>query len=235
MHRLLYNFAVATTLVLGSTTSFAAPVTHALSITYDGTAPILDTTFTGPTLSFHNRGFGTASIAPFAVGEGDTIETTINFTGGGLTLNAGPSPVSQGFFLNFSSSAFNFSTHNPDNDPVLSYDRTREGAVTSFTGDYSGDVVNAPQVGAPPNASPSFQVGALGDFTGSTVTIFQMTLTSTFTNIAYLPGFESWDGTLLDTVSLSVLEINSVTVPTPGALALLGFGLIGLGMRRVIR
>lgn len=209
----------------------AAPVTHNLALSFDGSAPDVDfddfVSSNGTT--FRLRSFGIGPITPFSLGEGDTVNMTLTFTGGGLTISDS-SFGEQLFSMNLTTSSFDGFTDNPGRDPVVTYDRTREVTVTSFSGDYDGPFTQDPSIGNSIGA-PTFGLSALGPFTDTTLTIFEMTITSTYTNIAYQPGFEVWQGALVDGFNLTVFDELDF-VPAPGALALIGVGLIGLGAVR---
>lgn len=222
---------------LQAQTATATPVTHSFSATVDGTSGIdvsgaATGTFAGSELRIF-PGISSTPGYPFAFADGDTIEVDVTVTGPGLTL------TDAGFGLNeiiaFSAftqdSTFDFLADNPGEDTVISYDRTVTVTVDSFSGALAAGPLTVAT--ALENIAPAFSMSAFLNFTDSSVTLFEFTMTATYSNFVYGAGFESYAGDDIEGgLNTLIVADDLLPVPAPGALALLGFGLLGLCVRR---
>lgn len=233
----LLPLAVAGLVGLGASMANATPVTHSFSATIDGTSGIdvsgaANGQFAGSELRIF-PGVSSTPGYPFAFADGDTIEVDVTVTGPGLTL------TDAGFGLNeiiaFSAftqdSTFDFLADNPGEDVVISYDRTVTVTVDSFSGVLAAGPLTVAT--ALENIAPAFSMSAFLNFTDSSVTLFEFTMTATYSNFVYGVGFESYAGDDIEGgLNSFIVADDLLPVPAPGAIALLGFGLLGLVARR---
>lgn len=227
--------ALAGTLALGSTAALAMPVTHTLTATIDA-----NDIFEVPNPINLNGGVaGTARLQivpitysgfPFTLNDGDTLEIDYSVINGGLTLN------DLGFGLDelvtfgglATNSPFDPLTDNPGQDTVLTFDHSTTVTLSNFAGDYPGNPLTWSDSAI--NFAPTVSMAMRGNFTDSSVTLFDFSISRTFTNIVFQPGFGAFSGPITATgFTGSALFLDELTpAPAPGALALMGFGLFGL-------
>lgn len=224
--------AMAGALTFASTAALAMPVTHSLTATMDGTPLVTLPTGPGAIVDAQVQVFAPTFGGgfPFVLNDGDTIEIDFTVTGPGLTLT--DLGVGEDEFLVTgvfqTSSLFDFGTDNPGGAPVLHYDRSTTVTVTNFTGDYPGNPIVS-GTASTFATSPSVTMFSRGNYTDSTVTLFEFTISSTFSNFVLDPAFSAFSGPLEITGGSTLLAVDQVTpAPAPGALAMMGFGLIGL-------
>lgn len=228
--------AVAGLIGLASSVTNATPVTHSFSTTVDGASVFtLPGPFTGQFAGAEVRFFtGLSSTAsyPFTLADGDTIELDVSVTGPGLTLtDTGfglPELVSFGSFTQ--DVDFFVPDDNPDEDIVVTYDRTVTVTVDDFSGSLDGPLTISSTL---EGLAPAFALSAFLNFTDSSVTLFDFTISATYSNFVYGAGFESYAGDDIDGGSSILLVADDLLpVPAPGALALLWVGLLGVAVRR---
>lgn len=214
----------------------AAPVTHQVTAIFDG-QPVVQFDNNSPLrtqdyrLSFYQA--EQYSGFPFTFVDGDTIEMTFNFTNGGITLADKGFGEPENFLIPSLSidPDFDFGIDNPDFNEVMSYDVNSTITIGNFTGDLTSNTFNRSFTDFP-SVAPRFSTSFRDNITDSTVTISEMTISSTFTNIMYLPGFEQYSS--FQTISapngflITFDEVAPLPVPLPGALALIGVGLFGV-------
>lgn len=230
---------MATVIGLCATSAQAVPITHNVSLTVDAPAVFnigVNSTLGPGTLSSYGNAVYTGFPLTFA--DGDTIELDVTVNGGGIVMNNGPTAGALealfGFRYRVSDIPFDQPTDNPTNAFMMTYDRTTTVTVTNFTGDLVSNTIVSSFVGGT-NNTPAFNQISVGNYTNSTVSLTQFTIATTFTNINFLPGFEtyaSFQSITATNPNVLVLHEN-LGVPLPGALALIGVGLLGLvGLRR---
>lgn len=219
---------VSTALV--STPIMAMPVTHKLTATIDGNPLVTsDSPFNGLNRVFTRYQVTQETGFPFVLNEGDTIETAYTVINGGLTLRDSGFGLDEMLFqLLPINSPFVPSLENPNSQAVVVYRRTTSVTATNFLGDYAGDtlVTNVRST----SGVPAVSLFDINNFTDSAVTLFNFTISSTFTDIDFQPGFEAYAGPIEyvgggDFITLD--QFAPISVPAPGTLVFLGLGLLG--------
>lgn len=183
----------------------AAPTgTFANQVTFDGYG----------TYDSRVRAWFGLSLTPFNVANGDTLETTVNFdTPVDFLDSLGGQPES--IFIQISNGV----------EPVGGFNVTRDhqlAAVAGASGDLTGDPVGFSSA----LTTVTEQVGQIvvGNLTNSLVTLTGFTLTTDFL-------FVDAQSAPFTTATLFIVDDMS-PVPAPGALLLLGVGLVALRLRR---
>lgn len=224
--------------VLVSTSVFAAPVTHRLTAIIDGNPLVtLNSPFNDINRVFSRYNVTQETGFPFILNEGDTIETEYTVINGGLTLQDKGFGLDEMLFqLLPINSSFVPSIENPNSRAVVVYKRTTSVTASHFTGDYNGDTLVTDVRST--SGVPAVSLFDINNFTDSSVTLFNFTISSTFTDIVFQPGFDSYEGPIEyigggDFITLD--QFSPLSAPSPGALALVSFGLMGLTARRCTR
>lgn len=220
-------------LLLASTAAVATPVTHSLTATIDGN-PLASSVgqINGQTRVFTRYRVIQETGFPFVLNQGDTIETTYTVTNGGLTLtDNGPGQDETLLHILPINSPFVQSVDNPGSLPVVVYHRTTSLTVANSTGDYAGDSLVTNVLST--SGVPAVSLFDINNYTDSSVTLFNFTISSTFTSIVFQPGFELYEGPIEYVGGGNFITLDQFsTVPAPGSLVLLGFALLSLSMRR---
>lgn len=233
------TFAIAGVVALVSSAAHAVPVTHSFSATIDSTSgfvlpgPFADQ-FAGSEVRFF-PGVSSDATYPFSLADGDTIEVDVSVTGLGLAITDAGFGLSE--LISFGSFTqdvgFDPGIDNPGGDTVLTYDRTVTVTVDSFAGSLDGPLTVTSTL---ENLAPAFSLSAFLNFTDSSVTLFDFTISATYSNFVYGAGFESYAGEDIEGgLGIAIVADDLLPVPAPGAAALLGFGLVGFAARRRIR
>lgn len=226
-----YVFLTIASLAIEAAPASATVFTH--NVTFDA-ASILDLgTFNNPTGSQRIQlvpSGAMSSTGVFTITAGDTIETNITISNGGLTLQNGAAGTNEVLRFGWNVPGFNVNAQNPGLMPVVTYNRTNELIINSFGGslNVTPDVVDTFS-----QPAPTFNQFYIGNITDSIVTLTNFTIRTTFHSIVFDAPFDQDFSLPIEITSNSLLAIDQVyPAPAPGAIALLGFGLLGIGMRR---
>lgn len=195
-----------------------------------GTFPI--TTLNGGTLGTRRLqlGFNQGGLVSGVINQGDVVETNVTIINGGLTLDSGPQGGSDELLVQtFGVPGFNINTENPLQEPLLEITRTHELIVQSHTGALN---TLAAYTDTFTNISPQFSNAYEGNITDSMVTLTSFTLRTTYDAITFLSPFDQQLSLPVEITGSTIFALDQRVVPAPGALALLGFGLLGLAVRR---
>lgn len=196
-----------------------------------GTSPFFDPTGTV------QLGTQRIQLAPTPLGEfaatlnqGDVIETNFTITNGALTLESLQSGSDEIIALTFASTTpFDVNAENPNLDPVVELTRTHELIVNAHTGTLN---LISPYTDTVSLFGPSFANFYRGNITDSVVNLTSFTLRTTYDAINFVSPFDQQFSLPVDIQSGTFIVADQRVVPAPGALALLGFGLLGLTWRR---
>lgn len=209
----------------------AAATVFTHNVTFDASSIINLGTFGTPTgtqrVQLVPPGGNTNS---FTITSGDTIETNVTFTNGGLTLESVGGATQEVLFMGYNVPGFDINAENPGFAPVVTYDRTTELIVNSFSGSLNAtpDFINTFS-----QPSPTFNNFYLGNITDSIVTLTNFTIRTTFNSIVFETPFDQDFSLPIEVTSSSFIATDQIyPAPAPGALALLGLGLLGLAARR---
>jgi len=164
------------------------------------------------------------------INQGDILETNVTIINGGLTLDSGAQSGSEEvLFQSIIADGFDPGTDNPNQDPLIEITRTHELIVQSHTGDLN---TVAAYTSTFTNISPQFSNIFAGNITDTMVTLTSFTIRTTFDAITFLSPFDQQFSLPINVSGNVILALDQRAVPAPGALALLGFGLLGLAARR---
>lgn len=196
-----------------------------------GTSPFFDATGT------QQLGTQRGQISPTPLGEfgatlnqGDVIETNFTVINGGLNLESLQSGSDEIIALTFAlTTPFDVNAENPNLDPLVELTRTHELIVNAHTGSLN---LTSPYTDTVSLFGPSFSNFYRGNITDSVVSLTSFTLRTTFDVINFVAPFDQQFSVPVDIQSGTFLAVDQRVVPAPGALALLGFGLLGLSARR---
>lgn len=197
-----------------------------------GTIPI--TLIGGSTIGTQRFQIGSNQGGPFsaAINQGDVLETNVTVINGAWTLESGPQAGSDEIlFQSIDADVFNPPVDNPNQDPVMEITRTHELIVHSSTGDLN---VVSPFTNTQTLTTAQFSNFFTGNITDSAVSLTSFTLRTTYDSITFLSPFDQQLSLPINVTTNGIISLDQrvLDVPAPGALALLGFGLLGLGLRR---
>lgn len=220
--------------------SSAHATTFNVALEYNDPAVVNDNAFvlapnTGR-LRIFNETSGALPVSVTGFADGDTIALNVTFGGSGLSLQDLGNPfIGPVEFMSFGALLLNGwdqLTDNPSNATVMTLDTSTTITITGFTGSLTNTVFNASATGVVA-VSPSLVLSQAFDFTTSNANITSLTFSRTFSNIQFVSPFDglSLPNDFTGLASALVLD-DSAGVPAPGALALLGLGVFGVGAVR---
>ncbi len=240
------SFAAALLLSFGVTSGARATI-FTYDLTYGSSTPLV-------TLDPFNVGgnngrlrlFGeTSGAAPLTINDfhdGDTVTINFTFGGGGLTLQDTGSPF-LGNVEALAGLAFTVNgwtppggTIDPGDPLVYTADIHSTLSVTGYSGDLTSSFIDTGTMYAVPSLTASLEIQFVANITNSSVALTSFTISRTFSNfIIYNEATnDPYPDFTAAVANIAVLDDSSV--PAPGALALLGLGLIGFGgLRRKLK
>lgn len=174
-------------------------------------------------------GFNQGGTFSASINQGDVLETNVTVINGGLTLESFQAGSNEILFQSIGVVGIDPVTFNPNQDPVMEITRTHELIVHSSTGDLN---VVSPFTSTQTLLSAQFSNFFAGNITDSSVTLTSFTLRTTYDAITFLSPFDQQLSLPIDIATNGIIALDQRVVPAPGALALLGFGLLGLSLRR---
>ncbi len=230
----LTTLAAAALVSLGFTASASATV-HTFNLSYSDTPlatldPFVIAGNPGR-LRVFNDGPGTLAVNGFQDGDSVSIDFTVG--GAGLHLQDTGNP----FLTNieviglnaFLLSGWNPSIDNPNNHVVYTADNQTTLTITGYSGDLTSTTFSTGVFSASATA-PALNATFGGNITNSDVWLTSFNITRTWSNIQFVNEFSGLSLPMDFTANGQMIAIDdNAAVPAPGALTLLGLGLLGFG------
>jgi hypothetical protein len=212
----------------------ASAAVHTFNLSYSDAPDLINNTYVLGGNTGRLRGFLEAS-SPFAINgfqSGDTISVNFNVGGAGLHLQDTGNPFignQENFGLGgFVLDGWNQSVSNPTQQIIYTADVQIAFTATGYTGALVSPSLSQALNGYQARGAflPSF---ITANVTNSSVWLTSFNITTTLNNLQFANDF-SYLALPANFTSLGVMfAADDLPVPAPGALALLGLGLLGIG------